>query len=77
MKTYHIFRPLFLLSLFICGINHCKAMNITDDSQDDIPDRLTFGLVCNTESRISSEGVEGVTQESMSTLEQRGITYYE
>ena len=45
MKTYHIFRPLFLLSLFICGVNHCKAMNISDDSQDDIPDRLTFGLV--------------------------------
>lgn len=45
MKTSHIFRPLLLVSLFICGVNNSKAMNITDGSQDDIPDRLTFGLV--------------------------------
>ena len=40
MKTYHLFRPLFLASMVVCSATLCTA-------QDDTPDRRTFGLVGN------------------------------
>lgn len=47
MTTNYIFRMLFLATLFVCGSSICKATDVANDSQDDTPDRRTFGLVGN------------------------------